>query len=584
MIKIRRPRSGDVQAGGMIAHFRVDGLLGTGATSTVYRATDTELEREVALKQLRPELAADGVYLDRFRREARLLSEVDSPNCVRVFDLVEAPEGIFLVTELVRGATLRQVLASSRRLTPEQALAVTRGSLLGLGDAHRRGLVHGDVKPENILVAADGTSKLADFGAVAEAGGDSTVATTPAYLSPEQISGAPADPRSDIYACGVVLYELLCGRPPFRPDNVMAAMHMHLRGEVPDPRTLVPDLPEPVARVVLKALATNPAARYPDVAAFVTALEVAATAAYGVGWHHRGAIKVSGAGIAGASAAGGLFMGATAMSGSWGLAVAVGSALVSIALVAGVATTLAHNGPHQDAIRATPAAAASFIGSATGLPQAVASLLPSASASVTASGAPSSGPSATASTFLSPQAPGAPAPPPGGSAAGQAAPAATSGPPASSAPTAASTTPASTAPNWNVASMSVQWFQWDATHHGCTSASPSGSTYYYDCRYQMTVTLNTPCPAAGGCTVNWFAYVSATYCDGSTGSGDDQYNNHNVTIPQGQSSYFTSNPLDFLITALSGSGLRSTSYGAGKVTAPNVTFAPSSSVSSGECG
>ena len=214
----------------------------------VFRARDTVLAREVAIKVLHRSLAGDQAFVDRFRTEARAAAGLSHTNIVAVFDWGSVDGIYYMVMEHVRGQSLRAVLNHEGRLEPAHAADVVRQTLLALEHAHRQGIVHRDVKPENILVTADGIVKVADFGlARAYAEGRQTqagtVTGTVQYLAPEQIRGEPADPRSDLYSLGIVSYELLTGALPFTGETAMSIAYKHLSGRVPMPSATVPSIP-----------------------------------------------------------------------------------------------------------------------------------------------------------------------------------------------------------------------------------------------------------------------------------------------------------------------------------------------------
>jgi serine/threonine-protein kinase len=232
--------------------------VAAGGMGEVFRARDAVLAREVAIKVLHRSLAGDQGFVDRFRREARAAASLSHPNIVAVYDW-GAVDGIYyMVMEFVRGRAARELLNANVRLEPAQAAEVVRQTLLALEAAHSQGMVHRDIKPENILVATGGTVKVADFGlARAYADGKATqaggVQGTVQYLSPEQIRGEPADPRSDLYSLGIVTYELLTGQLPFTGETAMSIAYKHLSGRVPKPSTAVANVPKELDGFVLSA-------------------------------------------------------------------------------------------------------------------------------------------------------------------------------------------------------------------------------------------------------------------------------------------------------------------------------------------
>ena len=232
--------------------------IAAGGMGEVFRARDAVLDREVAIKVLHRSLAGDQGFVERFRREARAAAGISHPNIVNVHDW-GAVDGIYyMVMEYVRGRAVRDLLNAQGRLAPAQAADVLSQTLVALDHAHRRGIVHRDVKPENILVTVEGTVKVADFG-LARAYADGrqtqagTVTGTVQYLAPEQIRGEPADPRSDLYSLGIVAFELLTGRLPFTGETAMAIAYKHLSDRVPRPSALVGDIPTDVDAFVASA-------------------------------------------------------------------------------------------------------------------------------------------------------------------------------------------------------------------------------------------------------------------------------------------------------------------------------------------
>ncbi|MFF8375856.1 serine/threonine-protein kinase [Streptomyces sp. NPDC015661] len=256
--------------------------LGRGAGGQVVLARHEATGVPVAVKYLSERLHGDRDFLARFRAEARLLGELRHPCVVRLYEYVEARRGAAIVMEAVDGVALRALLREHGSTGPEAALVLLKGSLLGLGAAHAAGVVHRDYKPENVLVRADGSSALADFGIAVRAGREAEAAGTPAYMAPEQWDGEPASPAGDVYAATAVFYECLTGRQPFVADDLIALRLQHLRAPVE-----VAGVPEPVRDLVRTGLAKDPADR-PAVDALLAGLERAATDGYGADWEERG--------------------------------------------------------------------------------------------------------------------------------------------------------------------------------------------------------------------------------------------------------------------------------------------------------
>ncbi|MFC7467641.1 Stk1 family PASTA domain-containing Ser/Thr kinase [Actinomadura keratinilytica] len=254
--------------------YRVDALIAVGGMATVYRALDTRLDRVVALKVMHPELAADASFVERFIREARSVARLSHPNVVGVFDQGAEGAYVYLAMEYVPGCTLRDVLRERGALTPRAALDVLEPVLAALGAAHRAGFVHRDMKPENVLIGDDGRVKVADFGLVKAVdtvtNTTGAVLGTVAYLAPEQIEQDDvADARVDVYACGVVLYEMLTGGRPHSGDSPAQVLYRHLNEDVPPPSAAVPHLGPELDRLVAVATSRAPEGRPEDAVALL---------------------------------------------------------------------------------------------------------------------------------------------------------------------------------------------------------------------------------------------------------------------------------------------------------------------------
>ncbi|MDT5228387.1 MAG: serine/threonine protein kinase, bacterial, partial [Mycobacterium sp.] len=249
--------------------YRVATKIATGGTSTVYRGLDTRLERPVALKVMDSRYSGDQQFLTRFQLEARSVARLKDPGLVAVYDQGLDARHPFLVMELVEGGTLRELLAERGPMPPHAVAAVLRPVLGGLAAAHRAGLVHRDVKPENVLISDQGEVKIVDFGlvrAVAEAGitSASVILGTAAYLSPEQVKDGNAGPRSDVYATGIVAYELLTGQTPFSGDTALSVAYQRLDTDVPPPSSVISGVPSQFDELVQRATSRDPASRYAD--------------------------------------------------------------------------------------------------------------------------------------------------------------------------------------------------------------------------------------------------------------------------------------------------------------------------------
>jgi serine/threonine-protein kinase len=258
--------------------YQVGELLGYGGMAEVHKGRDLRLGRDVAIKMLRTDLARDATFQLRFRREAQNAASLNHPAIVAVYDTGEehAPTGEtlpFIVMEFVSGRTLKEVLAVEQRLQPRRALEITADICAALEFSHRHGIIHRDIKPGNVMMSQNNQVKVMDFGiARALASGATTMTQTSAvigtaqYLSPEQARGEAVDARSDVYAAGCVLYELLCGQPPFVGDNPVSVAYQHVREDPRPPSDSNRDVSPDVDAIVLKALAKNPVNRYQSAA------------------------------------------------------------------------------------------------------------------------------------------------------------------------------------------------------------------------------------------------------------------------------------------------------------------------------
>jgi serine/threonine-protein kinase len=259
--------------------YRVIGRLGSGGMADVYCAEDLQLGRKVALKLLYERFAADGEFVERFRREASSAAGLQHPNVVGIFDRGEWEGTYYIAMEFLEGRDLKELVRDEGPLAPERAAGIAIQILKALRFAHRRGIVHRDIKPHNVIVDDEGRVKVTDFG-IARAGASDMTETgsimgTAQYLSPEQAQGHPVDARADLYAVGVVLYELLTGRVPFEGDSAVTVALKQVSEPPVPPSRLNPRVPPALEAVVLGALEKEPARRFPDADAFIAALHEA---------------------------------------------------------------------------------------------------------------------------------------------------------------------------------------------------------------------------------------------------------------------------------------------------------------------
>ena len=268
--------------------YELDGVVGRGGMAEVYRARDIRLDRIVAIKTLRTDLARDQIFQARFRREAQSAASLNHPSIVAVYDTGEdMATGVpvpYIVMEYVDGRTVRDLLQEGHRLLPERSIEIIDGVLRALDYSHQAGIVHRDIKPGNVMVTRNGDVKVMDFGiarAMSDAQATMTqtaqVIGTAQYLSPEQARGERVDSRSDLYSTGCLLYELLTGRPPFTGDSPVAIAYQHVRENPVPPSRVDPDVPPWADAIVLKAMAKSPADRYQTAADMRADLQRAAS-------------------------------------------------------------------------------------------------------------------------------------------------------------------------------------------------------------------------------------------------------------------------------------------------------------------
>ncbi|MEU8823780.1 Stk1 family PASTA domain-containing Ser/Thr kinase [Streptomyces sp. NPDC048636] len=254
--------------------YRVEARIAVGGMATVYRAVDTRLDRVIALKVMHQSLATDAAFVERFIREAKSVARLAHSNVVGVYDQGTDGVHVYLAMEYVAGCTLRDVLRERGALQPRAALDILEPVLAALGAAHRAGFVHRDMKPENVLIGDDGRVKVADFGLVRAVDTNTSASTgtvlgTVSYLAPEQIENGTADPRADVYACGVVLYEMLTGSKPHGGSTPAQVLYQHLNEDVPSPSVLAPEVAPELDALVASATAREISLRPTDAVALL---------------------------------------------------------------------------------------------------------------------------------------------------------------------------------------------------------------------------------------------------------------------------------------------------------------------------
>src|SRR2546425_2827757 len=246
--------------------------IGSGGMATIYRARDLEMDRDVAVKMLREVYSTDPKFVKRFQREARAASALQHPNIVQVYDYGQTDGNYYIVMELVEGTDLRRYLKSRVVLDIDRAVIIAHDVALGLGAAHRRGIVHRDVKPQNVLVGRDGSIKLTDFGiaSVYKDINDERLTTTGMtlgtvqYYPPEQAQGDIVNPAADVYSLGIVMYEMLTGRPPFDGDTPVTVAMQHIQDTPTPPSQLNPNIPLALEDIILRCLEKVPEMRFRD--------------------------------------------------------------------------------------------------------------------------------------------------------------------------------------------------------------------------------------------------------------------------------------------------------------------------------
>ncbi|WP_371494341.1 protein kinase [Kitasatospora sp. NBC_00374] len=476
--------------------------LGAGAAGRVVLAHHRATGTPVAVKYL----TGSSADHQGFRAEAELLAALHSPHIAQLYEYVESPNGAAIVMELVDGISLRDLLRSEGATAPEAALTVLKGSLLGLAAAHGAGVVHRDYKPANVLVSADGSSKLVDFGIAVRRGDTGAIAGTPAYMAPEQWAGQPAAPAGDVYAATATFFECLTGAKPYAGTTLMELAVQHTEAQIPAEQA-----PEALRPLIRAGLAKTPQERPDGAALLVEELEAVAGAAYGEDWEERGRRQLAGLvallplllPFAGAQAGGATTFASTSLApptapgpvpgaARFGRRAKLASAATGVVLVAGAMAGVAVAGATGASGSTEVAApkATTTLGAAGPVtdpsPSPSASVEPSPSPSASGSASPSASPSPSATVVAPPSAPGTPTPKVSPSAS-------VTTKPASPSPTLGTATPTVTptvvAPPLRILSVKPVF-----------TCSPSSAT--------ATVTVLTDGAADGTLNVSWTSGLS----------------------------------------------------------------------------
>jgi eukaryotic-like serine/threonine-protein kinase len=265
-----------------VGRYTMTHYLNKGGWSFVYQGKHRVLNIPVAIKMLRHNLAMDEEFLEKFRREGRIIAKMNHRNIVHIFDIEESYRTIFIIMELLDGESLKDIIDRSGALPYNRALDLLGQIALGLDYAHQKGIVHQDIKPSNILLVPDDHIKILDFGLACSKGEEGLdVLGTPHFMAPEQIEGDPVDERTDIYSLGITAYEMFTGERPYAKNTVTEIISKHLREDIPDPGLIKPDLPPELRRLIVRATRCDPAQRYQDMPQVLEQLESLAEASRG---------------------------------------------------------------------------------------------------------------------------------------------------------------------------------------------------------------------------------------------------------------------------------------------------------------
>lgn len=257
-----------------IGKYTINEVLDQGGWSIVYKGTHNVLNFPVAVKMLKHNMAMDPEFSEKFRHEAKTIARLNHPNIVKVYDIEDLYRTVFIIMEFLEGFSLKYLLINKPKPSLVRVVDIILQVCSGLEYAHKQGIIHQDIKPANIFIQPDGQAKIVDFGLACPQGNiDFDMPGTPFYMSPEQIQGEPVDERTDIYSLGIMVYELLTGERPFPEDGLGKLLDLHVKKDAPDPRILVPDLPEELRSVIMKSIRRDPSERFNNVSEVIDELQ-----------------------------------------------------------------------------------------------------------------------------------------------------------------------------------------------------------------------------------------------------------------------------------------------------------------------
>jgi serine/threonine protein kinase len=270
---VQRFSSLKITADRTIGKYIISEILDQGGWSIVYKGVHSVLNFPVAIKMLKHHMAMDAEFSEKFQHEAKTIARLNHPNIVKVYDIEERYRTIFIMMELLEGCSLQYLLKNMPKLPLSNMLDIILQVCSGLEYAHTQGIIHQDIKPANIFIQPDGRAKIVDFGLSCPRGHrDFDMPGTPFYMAPEQIQGEPVDERTDIYSLGITIYEMLTGKRPFPEESLGKLLDLHVKEDAPDPRILIPDLPQELHGVLMKSIRKDPAERFKNISEIIEKL------------------------------------------------------------------------------------------------------------------------------------------------------------------------------------------------------------------------------------------------------------------------------------------------------------------------